>query len=77
MLSRPSEVYTRRHRPYKKDNCDPISASDYAIRYDNEGNVFAKTKGGQEFRTEFKENKTAWDVSISGITITKEEYDNF
>ena len=62
---------------YKKDKCEPIAASDYAIRYDSEGTVFAKPKGAKEFRTAFKDNKTAWEVSISGIEITKEEYDRF
>jgi len=56
---------------YKKEKCEPLSASDYAIRYDTQGTVFAKTKGGKEFRTAFKDNKTAWDVSTSGIAITK------
>ena len=41
---------------YKKDEWDPISASDYAIRY-GEGEQYAKVKGGKEFKTDFKIKK--------------------
>ena len=62
---------------YKKEKCEPISASDYAIRYDGHGNSFAKDKGSKEFRTDFKVNNEAYEVLLSGVEIDKEEYDNF
>ena len=61
---------------YKKDDCEPISASDCAIRYGG-GEQYAKVKGGKEFKTDFRINNTAYEVYLSGIEITKEEYDNF
>jgi len=62
---------------YKKEKCSPLSASDYAVRYDDAGNVFAKMKGSKEFRTDLKENNTAWEICHTGVPIDKEEYDNF
>ena len=48
---------------YKKDDCEPISASDYAIRY-GAGEQYAKVKGGKEFNTDFRINNSAYEVYL-------------
>lgn len=61
---------------YKKDYTIPEDAVDYAIRY-NSREVYAKVKGGEEFKTDFVKNKTAADVEEGGKKITQEQYENF
>ncbi len=71
---------------YKIDNVTPPEAADYAIRYSNEGGdnklrrgkeEYAKTKGGEEFKTDLGENNTGYDVFLGGREVSKEEYEKF
>lgn len=63
---------------YKIETVDPESQADYAIRYTpDKKTMYAKTKGGKEFKTNLAENDTAFDVFTSGKEVTKEQYDAF
>ena len=39
--------------------------------------VRAIVSSGKEFKTDFKINNAAYEVYLSGVEITKEEYDKF
>ena len=60
---------------YKIENLE-AGKPEYAIRYNDE-EVYAKMKGDEEFLTSFDDNDTAYEVSLDGIRISKEEYENF
>jgi hypothetical protein len=64
---------------YKKESVQPENACDYAIRYDpdNMQEAYAKVKGQPEFKTDLKENNIAFELTLSGTEISKEEYDAF
>jgi hypothetical protein len=63
---------------YKIESCEPSSSADYAVRYNPSSlEAYAKMRGGSEFKTDFKKNNTAYEVSLGGKEVSEKEYESF